>query len=67
VPIRTFANEASALIAQAALRANGIEAVISRDDAGGMEPQLQLTRGVRLLVSKRDLERALAVLDVGPL
>jgi Putative prokaryotic signal transducing protein len=40
------------------LEANGISAVVSADDAGGMEPQWQLTDGVRVLVRPEDLERA---------
>ncbi len=40
------------------LEANGIIATISTDDAGGMEPQLQLTGGVRVIVPTEDLARA---------
>ena len=40
------------------LDANGISAAVSADDAGGMEPQLQLTDGVRVLVSNDDLAKA---------
>jgi hypothetical protein len=40
------------------LEANGINAVVSADDAGGMEPQWQLTDGVRVLVQPEDLDRA---------
>lgn len=36
------------------LEANGIEAAVSSDDAGGNEPQLQLTQGVRVLVGSED-------------
>ncbi len=36
------------------LEANGIEAAVSSDDAGGNEPQLQLTQGVRVLVASQD-------------
>jgi hypothetical protein len=40
------------------LEANGIRAVVSADDAGGLEPQLQLTDGVRVLVYFEDLAAA---------
>lgn len=40
------------------LAANGIPATVSADDAGGQEPQWQLTDGVRVLVSSDDLAEA---------
>jgi hypothetical protein len=40
------------------LEANGIVATISADDAGGQEPQWQLTDGVRVVVADEDLEAA---------
>jgi hypothetical protein len=40
------------------LEANGIWAAVSADDAGGLEPQWQLTDGVRVLVASDDLDRA---------
>ena len=40
------------------LEANGIRAAISTDDAGGQEPQWQLTDGVRVLVAGQDLNEA---------
>ena len=40
------------------LEANGIEARASSDDAGGQEPQWQLTQGVRVLVADEDREDA---------
>jgi hypothetical protein len=40
------------------LESNGIAAVASADDAGGLEPQLQLTQGVRVLVAPEDEPRA---------
>lgn len=36
------------------LETNGIEAAVSSDDAGGNEPQLQLTQGVRVVVAPED-------------
>jgi hypothetical protein len=40
------------------LEASGITAIVSADDAGGQEPQWQLTDGVRVLVSTDDLGEA---------
>ncbi|MEY2433956.1 MAG: putative prokaryotic signal transducing protein [Acidimicrobiaceae bacterium] len=40
------------------LESNGIAAATSSDDAGGFDPQLQLTQGVRVLVSDADASRA---------
>ena len=37
---------------------SGIAAATSSDDAGGFDPQLQLTQGVRVLVSADDEPRA---------
>lgn len=40
------------------LESHGIEARASSDDAGGLEPQWQLTQGVRVLVAPEDAEAA---------
>jgi len=51
------------------LEANGITARVSADDAGGLEPQWQLTEGVRVLVAPEDTEEALRLVaeaDSGP-
>jgi hypothetical protein len=40
------------------LESNDIAAVSSADDAGGLEPQWQLTQGVRVLVAAADESRA---------
>jgi Putative prokaryotic signal transducing protein len=40
------------------LEANGVSATVSADDAGGLEPQWQLTDGVRVLVASDDLAEA---------
>ena len=43
------------------LRSNGVRAVVSADDAGGQEPQLQI-QGVRVLVTPSDEALALQLL-----
>ena len=40
------------------LESQGLAAAASSDDAGGLEPQLQLTQGVRVLVAPEDAARA---------
>ena len=40
------------------LEAHGIVATVLADDAGGQEPQWQLTDGVRVMVLDEDLEEA---------
>jgi hypothetical protein len=40
------------------LRANGIAAAVSADDAGGFDPQLQVTQGVRVMVASEEVEQA---------
>jgi hypothetical protein len=45
------------------LESNGIRASTSADDAGGFDPQLQLTQGVRVLVATEDQVRATTLVD----
>jgi hypothetical protein len=52
--------EVGALLAE--LEANGIKAISSADDAGGMRPSLSYVNGYRVLVFEGDLERASRVL-----
>ena len=63
VVIKTFANEIEANMAQQVLQESGVRAFVSTDDAGGMEPHLQRTNGVRLLVNRADAELASAALQ----
>ena len=58
VVLRVFNNEIDAGMAQQVLHEGGITAFVFKDDAGGMEPQLQQTNGVRLVVSRVDAHRA---------
>ena len=63
VTVRTFLNRIEAELALSALEAAGIEAVMLRDDCGGVRPSLCLT-GVDLLVRPEDFRRATDVLDL---
>jgi hypothetical protein len=58
IVLETFDNEFEAVMAQQMLQSAGVNAFIFKDDAGGMEPQLQRTTGVRLVVNRTDGERA---------
>ena len=60
--LKTFSNEIEAGIAQQVLQNGGVNAFIFKDDAGGMEPHLQRTSGVRLLVNRVDAESAHRIL-----
>jgi hypothetical protein len=54
IVIKMFDNEMDATIAQQVLEDSGVRAFVFKDDAGGMEPHLQRTGGVRLVVSRTD-------------
>ena len=58
VVLKTFNNEIEAGMAQQVLQEAGLTAFVFKDDAGGMEPQLQRTNGVRLVVNRDDARRA---------
>jgi hypothetical protein len=60
---KTFANEFEAERAKGILEENGVESFVQRDDAGGMEPPLQLTEGVKLIVLEDDLQKAKEILE----
>ncbi len=53
VPVTLAANRIEAELIVGMLRNNGLNAVVSADDAAGLEPQLQL-QGVRVLVTPSD-------------
>ena len=53
VPVAVVASRTEAELIVGMLRSNGLRAAVSADDAGGVEPQLQL-QGVRVLVAAPD-------------
>ena len=63
--VKIFSKETDAELARAHLDSAGIEAFVLKDDCGGMEPMLQLTNGVRLVVRDGDLKEAVRILDQG--
>jgi hypothetical protein len=63
IVLQTFDNEIDAGLARQSLQDAGVQAFIFKDDAGGMEPHLQLTGSVRLVASSNDAERAQQILQ----
>lgn len=59
----TYLNEVEAEMALHRLKAEGIKAVLQKDNCGGMYPQLVLLRGIKVLVGNDDQQAALAILD----
>jgi hypothetical protein len=53
VPVALAGSRIEAELIVGMLRSNGVRAVVSADDAGGLEPQLQI-QGVRVLVAPSD-------------
>jgi hypothetical protein len=62
IVLETFPNRIEAEMAAGLLEAEGIEALVMADDAGGTYPMLQFVRGVRLIVFKEDEARAKEIL-----
>jgi len=62
VVIKTFSSETEATMAQQVLQESGVRSFVLKDDAGGMEPHLQRTAGVRLVINRADIERASEIL-----
>jgi hypothetical protein len=64
VELLSFPSEHEAKLAGSRLHAVGIPSSVSKDDAGGMEPHLQLSRSVRLLVPPDRVQDARRILRV---
>jgi hypothetical protein len=64
--VGTYSTRSEADLAHGALEAADIEAVLSADDAGGLQPALGFGSGIRLLVRAEDLERATSILTCEP-
>jgi hypothetical protein len=61
IVLQTFPNRIEAEMAEGALHAAEVDAMVSADDAGGVEPGLW-TQGIRLLVWREDADRAREIL-----
>jgi hypothetical protein len=62
VAVGTYSNKIDADLAQGALEAADIDAMVTADDAGGQQPGLLMGKGVRVLVRAEDVERAKEIL-----
>ena len=62
VTLDIFSSETEANIVKAMLDAEGIFSALLKDDAGGMHPHLQPTRGVTLKVRSSELKQAQTIL-----
>ena len=63
VAVGTYPNKIDADLAQGALEAGDIEAMVTADDAGGQQPALWMGKGVRVLVRAEDAEKAKEILN----
>ena len=63
VILRVFDNEIDARMVQQLLQGKGVATFVFKDDGGGMEPHLQRTIGVRLMLNGADAERAHDILQ----
>lgn len=63
VELKTVYSEMEAQVLVTHLNEENIESIIEKDDAGGMHPQLQAARGVKIFVDEIDLQRAKKVID----
>ena len=63
VVVATYQIEHEAELARAILEAHDVQAVILRDNAGGMLPSLQTLFKIRLVVAPEDAEMARQILD----
>ena len=63
VVLKVFSSEIEAEMARQVLQDGGVNAFMFKDDAGGMEPHLQRTSGVRLKINRVDAESARQILE----
>ena len=59
--LETYLSDLEAEIAMNRLTALGVQAMVQKDNCGGMRPHLDL-QGIKLLVAPPDLEKARAIL-----
>lgn len=65
VVVQRFLTEIEAQVALSALQAAGIDAMILKDDCGGMRPHMWVgQQGIRLLIKSQDWARAQEILSI---
>ncbi len=62
--IATYPNRSAADIARGVLEAEGIDAHIVTDDAGGLHPELAMNQGVNLVVRESEVRHARSILGL---
>lgn len=62
--LRRYGSRPEAEVVRGRLQSAGVKAIVLADDAGGMEPPLALTLGVRLLVDEKDVAAAKRILEL---
>ncbi len=58
INIKTYSSRHDAELAKSFLVSNGVNAVVSGDDYGGIHPGLSFSTGVQLLVKEKDVKKA---------
>ena len=64
VELKTVYDEMEAQILITHLKEENIDSLIDKDDVGGLHPHLQATRGVKVFVKEKDLEKAKSIIDI---
>lgn len=62
--VKAYQSDFEAQAAKAQLDEAGIKCFVSSDNEGGMMPSLSLSIGVKLMVNKDDLDKAIEILRV---
>jgi hypothetical protein len=63
VAIKSFSYRHEAELVRELLRSEGIDAVVTSDDCGSVDPSLALATGVYVTVWEEDLERASSIIN----
>ncbi|MFL6241338.1 MAG: putative signal transducing protein [Actinomycetes bacterium] len=61
--VATVGSRVEAELIAGMLRSEGVRSAVFADDAGGWEPQLQQTQGVRVIVADKDTAKARRIID----
>ena len=64
VTLKIYPSLIDAELAHQFLGENGIYTVVQVDDVGGMQPSMNFTVGVKLLIDENDLEKAQDILQL---